>query len=162
MIRVLAMIPHLDMTVTTEVVDDEDQHVVTAGAIITVTLVLERTTLESVLKSDSLVSEVAEDAEDKEQDEVDMDDIVELNAEESDANAVAVAEREEDNKKKVPVWKKPEKKKKAGKKAGGGKQKQKNKAKAKGAEGAQGEQGAEAQVRKRFSTLSGFCRKPLT
>ena len=41
-IRVLAMIPVLDIEITTEVVDDEEQHVVTAGAIITVTVVLNR------------------------------------------------------------------------------------------------------------------------
>ena len=33
------------MTVTTEVVDDEDQHVVTAGSIITVTVMLDRGSL---------------------------------------------------------------------------------------------------------------------
>ena len=36
------MMPSLTMTVTTEVVDDEEQHVVTAGAIITVTILLKR------------------------------------------------------------------------------------------------------------------------
>lgn len=36
------MLPLLDVTVNTEVVDDEEQHVVTAGAIVTVTLLLER------------------------------------------------------------------------------------------------------------------------
>ena len=41
-IRVLASFPILDVTITTEVVDDEEQHVVTAGAIVTVTLLLER------------------------------------------------------------------------------------------------------------------------
>ena len=41
-IRVLALIPIIDVDVTTEVVDDEDAHVVTAGAIITVTVVLTR------------------------------------------------------------------------------------------------------------------------
>ena len=40
--RVLAMMPMLNIEVTTEVVDDEEQHVVTAGAIITVTIVLTR------------------------------------------------------------------------------------------------------------------------
>ena len=42
MIRVLAMMPLLTIEITTEVVDDEDQHVVTAGAIITVTIVIVR------------------------------------------------------------------------------------------------------------------------
>jgi len=41
-IRVLAMMPVLDVTITTEVVDDEEQHVVTAGAIVTVTVLLVR------------------------------------------------------------------------------------------------------------------------
>ncbi len=41
--RVLAMIPVLFLEVTTEVVDDEEQHIVTAGAIITVTVLLNRT-----------------------------------------------------------------------------------------------------------------------
>lgn len=41
-IRVLAMIPVITLEVTTEVVDDEEQHIVTAGAIITVTVVLGR------------------------------------------------------------------------------------------------------------------------
>lgn len=38
------MLPYLSMTVTTEVVDDEEQHVVTAGAIITVTVSIKRNT----------------------------------------------------------------------------------------------------------------------
>lgn len=41
-IRVLSVMPIVEVDVTTEVVDDEEQHVVTAGAIITVTVVLTR------------------------------------------------------------------------------------------------------------------------
>ena len=41
-IRVLAMLPVLEVGTNTEVVDDEEQHVVTAGAIVTVTVTLER------------------------------------------------------------------------------------------------------------------------
>ena len=41
-IRVLAMLPVLEVSTNTEVVDDEEQHVVTAGAIVTVTVTLER------------------------------------------------------------------------------------------------------------------------
>ena len=41
-IRVLSTLPLLSVEVNTEVVDDEDQHVVTAGAIITVTLIVRR------------------------------------------------------------------------------------------------------------------------
>jgi len=40
--RVLSLMPNLRMSVTTEVVDDEEQHVVTAGAIITVTILITR------------------------------------------------------------------------------------------------------------------------
>ena len=40
--QVLGLMPCLSMTVTTEVVDDEEQHVVTAGAIITVTISVKR------------------------------------------------------------------------------------------------------------------------
>ena len=40
--KVLGMMPSLEMVVTTEVVDDEEQHVVTAGAIITVTVSINR------------------------------------------------------------------------------------------------------------------------
>ena len=39
-IRVLAMLPVLEVGTNTEVVDDEEQHVVTAGAIVTVTVTL--------------------------------------------------------------------------------------------------------------------------
>ena len=42
MIRVLSSFPLLSVEVTTEVVDDEEQHIVTAGAIITVTLIVRR------------------------------------------------------------------------------------------------------------------------
>lgn len=41
-LRVLAMTPLLETEITTEVVDDDEQHVVTAGAIVTVTVVLNR------------------------------------------------------------------------------------------------------------------------
>merc|ERR1712113_882759 len=60
-IRVLASYPILDVTITTEVVDDEEQHVVTAGAIVTVTLLLERKTMESLA---NLPLDINDDAED--------------------------------------------------------------------------------------------------
>ena len=41
-IRALAMMPLLTIEITTEVVDDEEQHVVTAGAIVTVTIAIVR------------------------------------------------------------------------------------------------------------------------
>merc|ERR1719245_154829 len=65
-IRVLAMVPILDIEITTEVVDDEEQHVVTAGAIITVTVVLNRRTMESEMSNtNGLLDNAAEDAKKK-------------------------------------------------------------------------------------------------
>merc|ERR1719319_1439648 len=103
------------MTVTTEVVDDEEQHVVTAGSIITVTVLLERGSLGDFM-SDS--GENPEDAEDIELDDSDKEALEEEEKKEED----------EDDKKeeKKAAWKKPQKKK-AGKKPGGGKPKQKPK-----------------------------------
>ncbi len=150
------MMPRLDITVTTEVVDDEDQHVVTAGAIITVTLVLVRKTMESILsKTDALEQQQPEDADEAEDKDAadDSDDIVELHAPTDDKEDGEKA-AEEEAKKKTPVWKKPEKKKKAGKKGGGGgggggklKQKQKSKPKQSGAAAEGGGDHASAQVR---------------
>merc|ERR1711962_79059 len=117
-IRVLALIPIIDVDVTTEVVDDEDAHVVTAGAIITVTVVLTRGTMEYLI-SGSGASIVLDDndegcnAEDRELDAIDTDEINEISEfkqklEDHDNND----EENEDSKKKTPVWKKPLKKKK--------------------------------------------------
>ncbi len=125
-IRVLSMMPMLSIEVTTEVVDDEDQHVVTAGAIITVTIMLRHGTMESILSTTDAIEQpdqtAAEAAEDKEMDDSDND-IVELQAPTEEA-------KEEEEKKKTPVWRKPEKKKKNNAAKKGGKQKQKQKAKA--------------------------------
>merc|ERR1712018_797836 len=77
-IRVLALLPHLDVTVTTEVVDDEEQHVVTAGAIVTVTVLLERRTMESVM---NLPASVDDDA-DEDNEDIDSD-IVEVTHEDN-------------------------------------------------------------------------------
>lgn len=112
-IKVLSGIPNLIMTVTTEVVDDEEQHVVTAGSIITVTVLLERGSLDDFMSD--MQREEPEEAEDGEADEPEM-----LEEEEDDK------EKKEEKK---AAWKKPQKKK-AGKKAGG-KPKQKPKQKAK-------------------------------
>merc|ERR1719340_418120 len=49
LVKVLGSFPSLSMSVTTEVVDDEEQHVVTAGSIITVTIGLERRGLDSYM-----------------------------------------------------------------------------------------------------------------
>jgi len=79
-IRVLASFPILDVIITTEVVDDEEQHVVTAGAIVTVTLLLERRTM------DSLMNLAMSDNEDGNEDNDDSDsDMVEVTHEDNEA-----------------------------------------------------------------------------
>lgn len=127
-IRVLALLPVLDVKITTEVVDDEEQHVVTAGAIVTVTVVLVRRTIESTTDLASLTGDPsADDAEDKDFDDEIDEDMVEINHEDSE-----LATCDEPEKKKTPLWRKPQKKKggkKGGGGGGGGKQKQKTKAK---------------------------------
>ena len=153
------MMPLLDVDVTTEVVDDEDQHVVTAGAIITVTLTLVRKTMESVLSdTDALAGQHQledggaggdDDHAAAEDPENDSDDLVELQAptDNDEDAAKAKAEADEASKKKTPVWKKPEKKKKGGKKGGGGGGGKKQKAKAKPKAASEGGDQASAQVR---------------
>jgi len=122
LVKVLGCLPHLSMTVTTEVVDDEEQHVVTAGSIITVTVRIDRVSLGVYLGDTEVDGSDLEDVEggeegaDQDQDNID---------EEEDEKV------EEEEKKKGPAWKKPQQKKKA-KKAG--KQKQKQKAKGKTAD----------------------------
>lgn len=109
------------MSVTTEVVDDEEQHVVTAGSIITVTIGLERQGLDTFMGRVGLTDEEDNDAEELDEEDKDM-----VDEEEDDKE-----EEKEEEKKKGPVWKKPQQKKKGGKKAGGkGKQKPKQKLKA--------------------------------
>merc|ERR1711981_1474294 len=125
-IRVLAAMPVLDVTITTEVVDDEEQHVVTAGAIVTVTMVLERKTMESLANLPLDINDDAEDVLDREdKDNEDLDsDMVEVTHEDGENPN----ETEDADKKKTPIWRKPQKKK-GGKKGGGGKQKKKKKKK---------------------------------
>lgn len=108
------------MSVTTEVVDDEEQHVVTAGSIITVTIGLERQGLDTFMGRVGLTDEEDNDAEELDEEDKDM-----VDEEEDDKE-----EEKEEEKKKGPVWKKPQQKKKGGKKAGKGKQKPKQKLKA--------------------------------
>merc|ERR1719411_1591640 len=116
LVKVLGSFPSLSMSVTTEVVDDEEQHVVTAGSIITVTIGLERQGLDTFMGRVGLTDEEEElDEEDK--------DMVDEEEDEKE-------EEKEEEKKKGPVWKKPQQKKKAGKKPGKGKQKSKQKLKA--------------------------------
>ena len=112
--------PSLSMSVTTEVVDDEEQHVVTAGSIITVTIGLERQGLDTFMGRVGLTDEEDNDVEELDEEDKDM-----VDEEEDDKE-----EEKEEEKKKGPVWKKPQQKKKGGKKAGKGKQKPKQKLKA--------------------------------
>merc|ERR1719211_537170 len=120
LVKVLGSFPSLSMSVTTEVVDDEEQHVVTAGSIITVTIGLERQGLDTFMGRVGLTDEEDNEAEELDEEDKDMVD------EEEDEKE----EEKEEEKKKGPVWKKPQQKKKAGKKPGKGKQKPKQKLKA--------------------------------
>merc|ERR1719186_2508383 len=118
LVKVLGGFPHLSMTVTTEVVDDEKQHVVTAGSIITVTIRLERNSLDMYLGS---LEDDEEEGEERDGEEPEMVD------DDEEDNVEKEAEKEEEQK--GPVWKKPQQKKKAKKSGKPGKQKQKAKAK---------------------------------
>merc|ERR1719418_490391 len=120
LVKVLGSFPSLSMSVTTEVVDDEEQHVVTAGSIITVTIGLERQGLDTFMGRVGLTDEEDNDVEELDEEDKDM-----VDEEEDDKE-----EEKEEEKKKGPVWKKPQQKKKGGKKAGKGKQKPKQKLKA--------------------------------
>merc|ERR1719433_2011617 len=95
LVKVLAGFPQLSLVITTEVVDDETQHVVTAGSIVTVTIKVTRKGLDKHLGSLGFGEE-----EDVDDDEKDGD----MNEENID---------KEEDKKKGPVWKKPQQKKKA-------------------------------------------------
>merc|ERR1719147_470932 len=114
LMKVLAGFPELSVTITTEVVDDETQHVVTAGSIVTVTIKVDRKSLDMHLGSLGF-------GDDEELDEKD---------DEEDDNLDKEPEEKEEEKKKGPTWKKPQQKKKA-KKPGkqGSKPKPKSKAK---------------------------------
>jgi len=127
LVKVLGGFPHLSMTVTTEVVDDEEQHVVTAGSIITVTVRVERVSL-----SVYLGGEQGLDDSDVEAEAGELQGDTQENIDEEEDDKAEVEEKEEE-KKKGPAWKKPQQKKK-GKKAG--KQKQKQKAKGKSSDAA--------------------------
>lgn len=162
-IRVLALIPIIDVEVTTEVVDDEEQHVVTAGAIITVTVILTRKTMDTLISGSGVAISAFEDndegyhAEDKELDVIDTDEINEISdlkqkLEDQDGND----DENEDGKKKTPVWKKPQKKKQAKKQdKNAGKQKQKPKQKPKSNEAAQGDNVQSAQQEDEGSDTAG-------
>jgi len=123
LLKVLAGFPQISVEITTEVVDDETQHVVTAGSIVTVTINVKRKNLDMHLESLGFGDDEDVDAEDKdnEDNEDNIDDEEDLDKE---------PEEKEEDKKKGPAWRKPQQKKKAKKPVKQGqKQKQKNKAK---------------------------------
>merc|ERR1719336_981097 len=127
LMKVLAGFPQLSMTITTEVIDDETQHVVTAGSIVTVTISITRKGLDMHLGSLGL-GDTDDEVEEKEGDE--LEDNID---EEEDENMDKELEEKEEEKKKGPVWKKPQQKKKAkkpGKQSGKPKQKAKSKTEA--------------------------------
>merc|ERR1711962_640203 len=132
-IKVLGMMPSLSMNVTTEVVDDEEQHVVTAGAIITVTVSITRDSM-SKFMSDSY----ADFDDEIDHEELDPEDAELVDEEEDPVEGGeleagdAEKEKEEEEGKKGPAWKKTQQKKKT-KKPG----KAKSKAKPKGKDSAQ-------------------------
>merc|ERR1719481_1378555 len=125
LMKVLAGFPQLSVMITTEVVDDETQHVVTAGSIVTVTIKVTRKGLDMHLGSLGFGDDDDVDEEDKDGDENEL-----MLDDEEDENLDKEPEEKEEEKKKGPVWKKPQQKKKAkkpGKQSGKGKQKAKTK-----------------------------------
>lgn len=122
LMKVLAGFPQLSLTITTEVVDDETQHVVTAGSIVTVTIRVIRKSLDMHLGGLGLGDEDEMEAKDEDENEDNIDDEEDLDKE---------PEEKEEEKKKGPVWKKPQQKKKAKKSGKQGGSKPKSKAKSK-------------------------------
>merc|ERR1712045_384066 len=70
LVKVLASFPQLSVVITTEVVDDETQHVVTAGSIVTVTISLTRKGLDMHLGSLGFGDSDDGEAEEKDGDEM--------------------------------------------------------------------------------------------
>merc|ERR1711935_970306 len=126
-IRVLASFPILDVIITTEVVDDEEQHVVTAGAIVTVTLLLERGTMDSVMDI-PLEDNDDDDSGNEDLDDSDMEEVTQETAKDGEST---LNKEDETDKEKKPLWRKPQKEKGGKKGGGGGGQKQKSKNKKK-------------------------------
>jgi len=115
LMKVLGGFPHLSMTVTTEVVDDEEQHVVTAGSIITVTIRIERNSLSMYLGS--LGEE--DEGEDKEGEDQELID------DEEDENLEKEIEEKEEEKRKALHGRNLNRRKKRKKSGKPGKQKKK-------------------------------------
>jgi len=106
LVKVLSMFPFLEMEVRTEVVDDEEQHVVTAGAIITVTISIERHSLAEYMTDSAVYKNITIDGDNDE--ELNAGDVGGMIDDEEDEKV----EEEEEEKPKRPLWMKPEKKKK--------------------------------------------------
>eukprot|EP00096_Caligus_rogercresseyi_P004655 TRINITY_DN1903_c0_g1_i1.p1 TRINITY_DN1903_c0_g1~~TRINITY_DN1903_c0_g1_i1.p1 ORF type:complete len:794 (-),score=298.87 TRINITY_DN1903_c0_g1_i1:332-2713(-) len=122
-LRVLSQLPLISIDVTTEVVDDEEQHVVTAGSLVTVSLNLYRRSMDSLMTGSSILKDGSDEATYAGEEDSDIDDLIDFHPEDSAANP-------EEDKKKAPVWKKPQKKKSSKKAGGSSKAKAKSKAKA--------------------------------
>jgi len=146
LMKVLGGFPQLSMTITTEVIDDETQHVVTAGSIVTVTISITRKGLDMHLGSLGL-GDTDDEIEEKDADEIE-DNI----DEEEDENMDKEMEEKEEEKKKGPAWKKPQQKKKAKKP---GKQSGKPKQKARGKTEAPATPSAEAKEKESGSESEG-------
>jgi translocation protein SEC63 len=108
--RVCASMPLIDFDVQTEVLDDEESAVVTAGAIVTVTVILTRNSMESIIKGEGAPTKNKESHDDGKHEHEDAEDDKE-NKEDGD-----VAHQP-----KKPVWQKQQKK---GKKSSGSKKNQ--------------------------------------
>merc|ERR1711953_962327 len=92
LMKVLAGFPQLSMTITTEVIDDETQHVVTAGSIVTDTISITRKGLDMHLGSLGLGDS------DEEIDEKDADEIEDNIDDEEDENLDKELEEKEEHK----------------------------------------------------------------
>lgn len=124
LVKVLSLLPFLEMEVRTEVVDDEEQHVVTAGAIITVTISIERHSLAEYMTDSALIKNNTMDDGDN---YGDLDgnaagDTGDLIDDEEDKKEELETEEKEEEKKTRPLWMKPQKKAKKPKKKSKGKE----------------------------------------
>ena len=152
LMKVLGCIPQLSMTITTEVIDDETQHVVTAGSIVTVTISLTRKGLDMHLGSLGFGDSDDGEAEEKDGDEME-DNIDDEEDENLDKELEEKEEEKEEEKKKGPVWKKPQQKKKAkkpGKQSGKPKQKAKTKTETPATPNAEAKEVSETRLSKIF------------
>jgi len=107
-VKVCGSMPLINFKVQCEVLDDEESAVVTAGAIVTVTVTLTRNTMSSLLTGDTLASTTASEA-------VDADEQVEDETKEASDDKTHTVQKK-------PVWQRN--KKGGGKKAGANKKAQ--------------------------------------